>query len=61
MRGIFLAVICGLMRASAPTGSKLSACIGENACGQIWNPPLPIRQSVSYLWYFIPALIVQAR
>ena len=25
------------------------------------NPPLPIRQSVSYLWYFIPALIVQAR
>ncbi len=21
----------------------------------------PIRQSVSYLWYFIPALIVQAR
>ena len=61
MRGIFLAVICGLMRASAPTGSKLSACSGENIRGRIWNPPLPIRQSVSYLWYFIPALIVQAR
>ncbi len=28
---------------------------------RIWDPPLPIRQSVSYLWYFIPALIVQAR
>ena len=61
MRGNFLAVICGLMRASAPTGSKLSACSGENVRGRIWDLPLPIRQSVSYLWYFIPALIVQAR
>ena len=61
MRGIFLAVICGLMRASAPTGSKLSACSGENVRGRIWDPPLPIRQRISYLWYFIPALIVQAR
>ena len=61
MRGIFLAVICGLMLASAPTGSKLSACSGENVRGRIWDSPLPIQQSVSYLWYFIPALIVQAR
>ena len=61
MRGIFFAVICGPMLASAPIGSKLSACIGENVRGRIWNPPLPIQQSVFYLWYFIPALIVQAR
>ncbi len=50
MRGIFFG---GDLRADAS--------IGENACGRIWDPPLPIRQSVSYLWYFIPALIVQAR
>lgn len=50
MRGIFFG--CDL---------RADASSGENACGRIWDPPLPIRQSVSYLWYFIPALIVQAR
>ncbi len=61
MRGIFFG---GDLRADASIGpyrEHISACSGENACGRIWDPPLPIRQSVSYLWYFIPALIVQAR
>ena len=45
-----------------PTGSKLSACSDEKTpAGGYGIRPLPIRQSVSYLWYFIPALIVQAR
>ncbi len=50
------AFFCGDLQADASIGPY-----GENVRGRIWNPLLPIRQSVSHLWYFIPALIVQAR